>query len=71
MENWGIGLSKSIRCSDLFPGCSFLSRGDSDDEVLSIALHHAQLQHGLGELDSDLLAKFSAAIRATGKQDRY
>lgn len=64
-------MRKAIRCSDIYHGCEFVSHGGSDDEVMALALHHAQLQHGLSEVDWEMLVKFSDAIReeSEGRND--
>ncbi|HKW89586.1 MAG TPA: DUF1059 domain-containing protein [Candidatus Acidoferrales bacterium] len=55
-------MQKSIRCGDLYHECKFISHGANDDEVTALALHHAQMEHGLAEVDWAVLAKFSKAI---------
>lgn len=56
-------MAKSLRCSEVFPGCLFVARGVDDDAVVSIALLHAQEKHALATTDWEVLAKFCGAIR--------
>ena len=56
-------MAKSLRCSEVFPGCRFVARGVDDDAVVSVAIVHAQEKHALAAADWEILAKFCGAIR--------
>lgn len=67
VSQWGAGVPKYLRCNEIYTGCDFVSRGASDDEVIALAVNHAQKKHGLSGLDWATLAKFSAAVSSDEK----
>lgn len=67
VSQWGAGVPKYLLCNEIYAGCEFISRGASDDEVVALAVNHAQTKHGLSALDWATLAKFSAAVRSDEK----
>lgn len=56
-------MAKALHCNEIFSGCDFVARGTDDDEVLALAMQHAQSKHILEKIDWDVLAKFCGAIR--------
>jgi predicted small metal-binding protein len=56
-------MDKVLRCGELFPGCSVVARGGSEEEVLKQAAEHAKRDHGVTQIDAATLAKVKAAIR--------
>lgn len=56
-------MPKSLRCGDVFPGCDFVARAATDDEVIALTTQHAREKHELKEMDWALLAKLCGAIR--------
>ncbi|MFO7589157.1 MAG: DUF1059 domain-containing protein [Gemmatimonadota bacterium] len=56
-------MAKELRCGDLMPGCDYVARAESENEVLAKAAVHARDAHGLAELDEATAAKVKAAIR--------
>ena len=45
------------------PGCNFVARGATEEEVLKKAAQHAKDKHNVQELTADLVVKVKAAIR--------
>jgi predicted small metal-binding protein len=56
-------MAKELKCGELFPGCSIVARGETEDEILQQAAVHAKRDHGVQEIDAATLAKVKAAIR--------
>jgi predicted small metal-binding protein len=59
----GSVMPKEMRCGDVVPGCDFVARGDSEQEILQQAAEHARNEHGLDEITPDLAEKVRGAIR--------
>lgn len=56
-------MAKELRCGDVMPGCSFVARGATEEEVLKYVAQHAKDKHNVKELTADLVDKVKAAIR--------
>jgi predicted small metal-binding protein len=56
-------MPKTLRCTDIIPGCDFVARGESEDEVLARAAEHARTRHHLRAITPEILAHVRAAIR--------
>jgi predicted small metal-binding protein len=56
-------VAKELRCGDVMPGCSFVARGATEEEVLKYVAQHAKDKHNVKELTADLVDKVKAAIR--------
>jgi predicted small metal-binding protein len=56
-------MAKEMRCGDVVPGCDFVARGDSEQEILEQAAAHASAAHGVNEITPELAAKVRSAIR--------
>ena len=55
-------MAKVIQCSALFPGCTFVARGENETEVLIDAAKHLTEVHDLREIDQKLLEQARAAM---------
>lgn len=55
-------MAKTIACDRIVPGCAFTADAATEDELLSKVAEHAQEEHGVAHVTSDLLAKVKAAI---------
>ena len=53
---------KRLACGDLVPGCDYVARAETEDEVVAMAARHAQSVHDLS-VTPTLAAKVRAAIR--------
>jgi predicted small metal-binding protein len=56
-------MAKELHCGDVVPGCEFVARGDSEQEILEQASEHAREQHGVTEITPELAEKVRGAIR--------
>jgi predicted small metal-binding protein len=56
-------MAKELRCGDGVPGCDFVARGDSEQEILERAAVHASEAHGVKEIPPELAEKVRGAIR--------
>ena len=54
---------KSFACGDVVPGCGAVFLGADDGAILSQVGVHAGRDHGLTEVDDELVAAVVAAIR--------
>lgn len=58
-------MGKSLACGDVMPGCNFVAKGATEQEVLQLAGKHAAEKHGLNHPPPEVLAKVKAAIKDT------
>lgn len=56
-------MSKELRCGDVVPGCDYVARGASEQEILEQAAEHARRAHGMHEITPELAEKVRGAIR--------
>jgi len=56
-------MAKQLKCGDLMPGCDFVAKGATEDEVLNKAAEHAKTAHGIQQVTPELAAKVKGAIK--------
>lgn len=56
-------MAKELRCDDVIPGCDWVVRGETEEEVLSKGAEHAASAHGIEEMDEATQEKVKASIR--------
>ena len=56
-------MTKSIRCTDLFPGCDFHAEADTEDQLMQKVAEHAATAHDLTEITDEVAAKVKGCIR--------
>jgi predicted small metal-binding protein len=56
-------MRKILECRSIVPGCNFVARADSDDELLLKAADHARGVHGVDHISEQLKTKIRSAIR--------
>lgn len=56
-------MAKELRCGDVVPGCDFVARGESEQEILERAAAHASEAHDVSEITPELAEKVRGAIR--------
>ncbi len=56
-------MTKILECNDLNPGCAFVARGETEQDILQHAAEHAKTAHGVSEISEELVAKVRASIR--------
>ena len=55
-------MAKTLHCADLMPGCDYVAKGDSDQDVLRQAAEHARTVHNIAETP-ELAAQVQSKIR--------
>lgn len=55
-------MSKILKCREVGMDCDFVARGATADDVLSQAVIHAEKDHGITDLSSEMVTKVKAAI---------
>lgn len=56
-------MEKAMRCGEVVPGCDFVARGQSEDEVMGQVADHARTAHGLDAVPPELAQQVRNAIR--------
>ena len=56
-------MAKTLRCGDVMPGCDYVAKGDSDQDVLQQAAEHARTVHNIAEITPELAAQVQSKIR--------
>jgi len=62
LEMIGGAMSKILRCSELIPGCDFVARADTDEEVMEQAARHVRVKHNLQKMSAGVVAIIRGAI---------
>ncbi len=57
---------KVLRCGTVFPGCNFVSHGESEAEVLAKIAEHARQAHDMTHLSNALRARIVAQMETEG-----
>ena len=55
-------MTKRLRCGDLVEGCDHEMEGETEEEVMAKAAHHANVDHGM-EVTPELAEQVRGAIR--------
>ena len=50
-------------CSDMVPGCDYVARAESEDELMQKAAQHAREAHGIQTLSADLVQQIKGKVR--------
>ena len=53
---------KKVECNDLVPGCDYVAKGATEDEVMADVARHAREDHGI-EVTPEVAAQARAAVR--------
>lgn len=56
-------MAKELRCRDLGMNCDFVTKANSEDEIMQKAAVHARSAHQINDMPPELAAKVRAAIR--------
>ena len=56
-------MAKTLHCADVMPGCDYVAKGDSDQDVLQQAAEHARTVHNIAEITPELAAQVQSRIR--------
>lgn len=55
-------MAKVLRCSDVVPGCSYVARGETCEEVFIRAEEHVRMKHQLREVSLEVEAVIQGVI---------
>jgi predicted small metal-binding protein len=55
-------MSTILRCSDVVPGCTFIARGETREEVLARASEHVRLKHKFRGVSPEVIAIIYGAV---------
>jgi len=55
-------MAKILRCSDVIPGCSFIARGETRDEVFNRASEHVRMKHDFRGASPEVIAVIHGVI---------
>jgi len=55
-------MSKVLRCAEVVPGCDYVARGESENEILQQAAEHARTVHNVAEVTPELAEQVRSAI---------
>ena len=58
-------MSVELRCGDLLPGCDYVAKAESHDELMRKVVQHAKSVHKISEITPELAAKVQGAIKTT------
>ncbi|MGH7572156.1 MAG: DUF1059 domain-containing protein [Gemmatimonadota bacterium] len=56
-------MAKELRCDDVMPGCDYVAKGETEQEIMAQAAEHAREKHGLNEIDEETAQKVRSKIR--------
>ena len=56
-------MTKTIACTDLFPGCEFKAEAESEADLLQKVAAHAASAHGVSEITDEMVSKVKGCIR--------
>lgn len=56
-------MGKVLTCKDIGTECDFEAHGATDEEVLNLCAVHAKKEHGMDEMDNEMVEKCKAAIK--------
>src|SRR5688572_2008709 len=61
--DWSVRMTKQLRCGDVMPGCTFVTRAETEDELMQAVASHAAGTHGVTDITPELIAKVRSAVR--------
>ena len=53
-------MTKVLRCSDMMPGCDYVARAESEDELMQKAAQHAREKHGMETVPPEVALRLRA-----------
>jgi len=55
-------MAKVLYCNDLVPGCKFVARGESEEQLIAEYADHLATAHNMPDISEEILAMVSKAI---------
>lgn len=62
-------MAKMLRCSNIVPGCTFIAKGKTPDEVLHRASEHVRMKHKFRGMSPEVIAVIHGAVSEEGGKD--
>ena len=56
-------MSKQLTCGDVMPGCKFVAKAETTDDLMKQVVSHVAAVHGSTEISPEVQAKVAAAVR--------
>ena len=56
-------MAKVLSCRDVGVDCDWHACGETEEEILRLAAVHARDEHGITEINDEMLAKVKGAIK--------
>ncbi len=56
-------MTKVLRCSEMVPGCDYVARAESEDELMQKAAQRAREKHGIETVSPELGQMIKSKIR--------
>ena len=56
-------MAKEIRCADVGMDCDFVTRAETQDELMEKVARHAEEVHGVTEITPELQQKVESVVR--------
>ena len=56
-------MAKEMRCADVGMDCDFVTRAETQEELMQKVVQHAEEVHGITEITPELQRKVAEAIR--------
>jgi predicted small metal-binding protein len=63
LPSGGPVMTKVLRCSDMMPGCDYVARAETEDELMQKAAQHAQEKHGMQTVPPEVVQQIKSKIR--------
>lgn len=56
-------MARQLACDDVVPGCRFVAKAATDEDLMKQVVTHAAEAHGVKEVSPELLAKVKSAVK--------
>ena len=56
-------MAKAIHCSDFGSDCTFVARGETEEEVMALGAQHGKEVHGIEEITPEMAEMAKSIIR--------
>jgi len=56
-------MAKAMHCSDMGSDCTFVARGETVDEVMTVRAVHGKEVHGIDEITPEMAEQIKTLIR--------
>jgi len=63
LPSGGPVMTKVLRCSDMMPGCDYVARAETEDELMQKATQHAREKHGMQTVPPEVAQQIKSKIR--------